>query len=136
MSENLEATRRGFAAFSRRDFDASLAEVDPDVEWHLAFRLPDLPADKRVYRGHDEVRSLWTHLLEVWDSLTLEVEEVLHDADDLLIVRSRFRGRGRGSGVEVDRTVFYVLNLREGRLLRVVPCESESEAREAAGLDG
>jgi ketosteroid isomerase-like protein len=51
--------RAGFAAFSRGDWDSTLDLVDPEVEWHLTFRLPDLPPGKTVFTGHDEVRQLW-----------------------------------------------------------------------------
>jgi ketosteroid isomerase-like protein len=136
MSENLEVTLRGFDAFSRRDLDKSLAEMHPEVEWHVAFRLPDLPPDKDIYRGHQEVRELWESLLEVWDSLTIEVEEVLEDRDDLLVLRTRFTGRSTRHGVDIERVVYYVMEVRERKLRRVRPFESEAEAREAAGADG
>ena len=48
--------RVGFDAWSRGSLDESLAVMDPAIEWHIAFRLPDLPPDLRVVRGHDEVR--------------------------------------------------------------------------------
>ena len=51
-----------------------------DVEWHVAFPLPDLPMDKTIYRGPDEVRSLWAAFSSVWDELTVSVEEVVERA--------------------------------------------------------
>ena len=36
--ENVEAVKRGVAAYNRGDYEALLAEFDPDVEWHGAFR--------------------------------------------------------------------------------------------------
>ena len=39
--------------------------------------LPDLPMDKTIYRGPDEVRSLWAAFSSVWDELTVSVEEVV-----------------------------------------------------------
>jgi hypothetical protein len=36
--------------FSRGDFERGVQDVQPDVEWHVAFRLPDLPVDKTIYR--------------------------------------------------------------------------------------
>jgi ketosteroid isomerase-like protein len=135
LSENLEVTLRGFDAFSRRDLDESLAEMHPEVEWHVAFRMPDLPPDKDIYRGHQEVRELWESLLEVWDSLAIEVEEVLEDRDDLLVLRTRFTGRSTRHGVDIERVVYYVMEVRERTLRRVRPFESKAEALEAAGVD-
>lgn len=126
---------RGFEAFSRGDWEACLAEVHPEIEWHVAFRLPDLPPGKEIWFGHDEVKELFEAFKAVWDELTVEVEEILYDADDLLISRVRFRGRGGGSGIEVDRRLFYLQQIREGKLLRQIPFESGEAAFAAAGLD-
>jgi ketosteroid isomerase-like protein len=56
--EKIALIHRGLDAFSRGDFDAGVDDMQPDVEWHVSFRLPDLPLDKAVYHGHDEVRRL------------------------------------------------------------------------------
>jgi ketosteroid isomerase-like protein len=135
VSENLEVSRRGFEAFSLGDLDACLALMDPEIEWHLAFQLPDLPPDRKVFHGYDEVRELLDAFRSVWDELCVDLEEVLHDADDTLIERVRFQGRGAGSGVEVDRIVFYVQELRDGKLLRQRPFDAETEAFAAAGVE-
>ena len=69
--ENIALIRRGLDAFSRGDFDAAWNDMDPDVEWHLAFRLPDLPLDKDVYRGPEEIGELWSAFRSAWQSLTV-----------------------------------------------------------------
>lgn len=134
MSENAEIARRGFAAFSRGDWDACLAEVHAEIEWHLTFRLPDLPPDKDVYYGHEEVQELFDAFKSVWDELTIDVEEVLYDRDDVLVLRVRFRGRGGASGIEVDRRLFYLQTIEDGKLRVQRPFESEREAFAAAGV--
>lgn len=134
MSDNAETMLRGLAAFSRGDWDECLAEVHPEIEWHLSFRMPDLPPDKDVFRGKDEVKMLFDQIAEVWEELTLEAEEILHDDDDLLISQVRFRGRGGVSGIEVDQRFFYLQRLRDGLLVEQIPFESEDAAFAAAGL--
>jgi ketosteroid isomerase-like protein len=135
MSENVKASKRGFEAFSRGDWDACVAEMDPGIEWHLTFQLPDVPPDKKIFRGQDEVKELFEVFKSAWDELTVEVEEVLHDADGVLVQRVRFQGRGGASGVKVDRIVYYVQDLREAKLLRQRPFDTEAEAFAAAGLE-
>lgn len=138
-SANVELMRRGFANFSRADWEATLAEIHPEIEWHLTFRLPDLSPDKTVFHGHEEVRELWVHLREAWDQLDLDLEQVLFDGegaggDGLLVLRVRFRAQSESSGIEVDRRLFYVQEIRDGMLLRQRPFDTEDEAFAAAGV--
>jgi ketosteroid isomerase-like protein len=135
MSENVETMKRGFAAFSRGDWDACLAEIDPAIEWHVTFRFPDLPPDKTVFHGHDEVRVLFDGLAAAFDELSLDLEEVLYERGDLQIVRARFVGRGGATGIEVDRRLFYVQELRDQLLFRQRPFDTEAEAFAAAGVE-
>lgn len=121
------------SAWSRGDLDASLAEMHQDIEWHVAFRLPDLPPGKDVFHGHDEVRRLWTGLREVWDEITLDIEEELWESKETALVRVRFRGTGGSSGIEVDRVLYYVLDVEDELLRRIRPFDDEAEARRAAG---
>ena len=139
-SANVELMRRGFANFSRADWDATLAEIHPEIEWHLTFMLPDLPPDKTVFYGHEEVRGLWVHLREAWDELELGLEEVLFDGegaggDGLLVLRVRFKARSESSGIEVDRRLFYLQDIRDGMLLRLRPFDTAEDAFSAAGVE-
>ena len=134
--ENIALIHRGFDAFSRGDFDAGVADLDPDVEWHLAFRLPDLPLDKTVYHGRDEVRRVWAAFRSAWDELTLSLEEVVDARGDVVVIHARFVGRGSGSGIEVDRTIFYVFEIAGGKLKRLRPFDTESQALAAAAPEG
>lgn len=106
--------------------------MEPDVEWHLAFRLPDLPLNKSVYRGHDEVRQVWAAFRSAWAELTVTLEEVVEAREDLVVVRARFVGRGSASGIEVDRTVFYIFEIPAGKLRRLRPFDTEADALAAA----
>ena len=132
--ENIALIYRGLDAFSRGDFDAGVEDMQPDVEWHVSFRLPDLPLDKAVYEGHDEVRRLWAAFRSGWAELTVTLEEVVDAREDSVVVRTRFVGRGSASGIEVDRTIFYVFEIAAGKLKRLRPFDTEREALEAAGL--
>ncbi len=132
---DVELVRRGLGAFSRGDFDEALTRIHPEVEWHVTLRLPDLPPDKLVFEGRDEVRELWDKLTGVFDSIAIEVEEVIAQRPGAVVARARFRGRGTGSGVEVDRVVFYVFGIDDGLLRSIRPFDSEAEALAASGLE-
>ena len=133
--QNMELARRGLSAFSRDDLDGTLATIHPDIEWYVAFRLPDLPMVKDVYRGHDEVRELWQLFRSGWESLQIEIEEFLHADDGRVVLRVRFVGRGAESGIEVDRTLFYAYRMRDGLLVYSRAWDDEASARRDLGLD-
>ena len=109
--------------------------MQPDIEWHVSFRLPELPLDKTVYRGHDEIRQLWAGFRSGWAELTVTLEEVVAAREDLVVVRARFVGQGSSSGIEVDRTVFYVFEIAAGKLQRLRPFDTEADALAAAGVE-
>ena len=91
--------------------------------------------DKTVYRGHDEVRQLWAAFRSGWAELTVILEAVVDAREDLVVVRARFVGRGSSSGIEVDRTVFYVFERASGKLKRLRPFDAEADALAAAGVE-
>jgi hypothetical protein len=50
--ENVERFKRGIEAYNRRDVEALLQELDPEVEWYPALEVL-LGGEATVYRGHD-----------------------------------------------------------------------------------
>src|SRR5262245_10529938 len=71
--ENVEIAHRAHDALIRRDLDAFLALMDPEVE--LTARFMELEGDAS-YRGHDGVRAWWRTLLGVFPDFSTEVLEV------------------------------------------------------------
>jgi ketosteroid isomerase-like protein len=132
---NEQVIRDGFRAFSEERFDDCLATLDPEVEWHIAFQLPDLPPERRIVHGHDEVLELWEQFAGVWERLVFEPERILYDEGETAIVRIRVQGIGSGSRIEVDRTIFYAMTIRDRKLLRILPFDTPEEAAAAVGVD-
>ena len=77
--ENVELARRAFDAFNRRDFDAFLELMDPEVE-----AASQLVAIEGGYRGHEGIRRWWESVFEVFPDFTLGVVEV-RDLGDLTL---------------------------------------------------
>ena len=128
--ENVEVFKRGWDAGERRDVEGLLALLDVEVEWHAA--LPMLGGDA-VYRGHDGVRAF---LSEVWDVLgdtSFEFWEI-RDAGDRVVALGRFSGRGEASGVATETPFAYVVDVKNGKVIRVRSYLDHREALEAAGL--
>jgi ketosteroid isomerase-like protein len=130
--ENVELTRRAYDAFNRRDLEAFLAFVDPQVEFTT--RYMEMEGDP-YYRGHDGVREWWRTLLGIFLDFNVEVLEV-RDLGDLVIAPLRIRGHGLDSGVPIEETLWAAGELRNGKVTWWRNFASEAEALEAAGLRG
>ena len=128
MSEDLVAiVRNGYDALNRSDTDGWMQNLDPQVEVHELAEAPE-PA---VYRGPEGVRR-WLELQEeVFDELTLEPTEITASGD-VVLVTVEIRGRGRGSGVPMTLKLSHVLEMRNGKLLRLRGFLNEADAKRAA----
>jgi len=130
--ENVERVHRAYEAFNRRDLDAFLGFMDPEVE--LMTRFMELEGDP-YYRGHDVVREWWRALLAVFPDFNSEVLKV-RDLGDSLIVAVRVRGHGVEGGAPFEQAVWQAVKLRDGKATWWRNFGSEAEALEAAGLRG
>jgi uncharacterized protein len=130
--ENVEAFKRGVEAGNRRDVDALLEELDPAVEWHPVIPTM-LGGEATVYRGHEGVRQLFRDMDEALTEFQAEVLEV-RDLGDRLVAGGRMRGSGRASGAETESPVGWVIDFKNGKVIRIQSYLDSKEALEAAGL--
>jgi hypothetical protein len=73
--ENADLLKRAVDAHNRRDVEALLEELDPEIEWHTA--LPGLlAAEATVYRAHEGIGEMFRDLFEVLDEVHFEYPEV------------------------------------------------------------
>jgi uncharacterized protein len=130
---NVEMTKRGLEAYNRRDVEALLEDLDPEVEWHPA--LPKLlGGEATVYRGHEGVREFFRDTDDVLDEIDVEYSEI-RDLGDRVFVIGRFRARGKASGAETESPIATVSDIRNGKVIRIQTYLDPKEALEAAGLD-
>jgi ketosteroid isomerase-like protein len=126
--ENVDCAYRAYEAFNRRDLDALLELVDPEVDFSTRF------VERRdTYHGHDGVRTWWEDILRVFPDFSVEVVEV-REAGDLTINAVRVRGHGLGSETPFEETIWQVGEWRDGKAVSWHAYGSEGEALEAAGL--
>jgi ketosteroid isomerase-like protein len=113
--ENVEAFRRAFEAFNRRDIGAVLEEIHPEVEWR-----PILPVmlwgESTVYRGHEGYREVLRDFFEAASEIHLGISET-RDLGDRLVAIGRLRARGKESGAVTESPIAYVVEYRTARLL-------------------
>src|SRR4051794_4552808 len=124
--ENVEAARRAHDAFNRRDLDAFLAFMDPEVE--LGVRITQM--EGRPYlRGHDDIREWWRDMFAVFPDFKIELLEV-RDFGDSVIIAMRMRGHGVDSSVPFDEAVWAAVKVRDGKATWWQSFRSEAEALE------
>jgi ketosteroid isomerase-like protein len=127
--ENVEVMRSYYAASNRRDVNAALEHVAPEIEFHLAGVFPDLDS---VYRGHVGVRKFLNQFAEPWEDLSIALDRVV-DAGDRVLAFIHFRAKGR-DGIEVQLPLAHLWTMRDGRAVRMDAYSDQQRAFEAAGL--
>jgi ketosteroid isomerase-like protein len=128
---NVEIALRQLEAFNRRDTDAVVAFVSPDVEWEDSmFRT----APARVHRGRAALREWLDQILEPWESIRVEAEEIYKGSDGRVFAHLLLTARGVASGVETQLHGWIVLWFANGEITRRRVFRDRAEALEAAGL--
>ena len=130
--ENVEVMRRGFEAGNRRDIEAMLDVLDPEVEWHSALVM-SLEGEAAVYRGHEGIREFFRALDELFDKLHADYPEI-RDLGDRVVGIGRISMRGKGSGAETESPIGTVVDFKNGKAIRVRTYLDLKDALEAAGL--
>jgi ketosteroid isomerase-like protein len=131
--ENVEVVRKAVEAFNRRDVEGVVATATPDVEWEDSMFWSEAA---RTYRGREGLREWMLRVVELWESLHVELEEVTEAPNDRVFYGLYLTGRGKGSGVEPPGESFWsVVWFADGKVTRRKVFLTRDEALEAAGLE-
>ena len=87
-------------------------DVDPGIEIHSALA-------KNVYAGRDGLLSWIGEIDEQFESWELGIDEARALGPEAYILHGSIRARGRTSGVDLDQAASWLVDLRDGRLLRI-----------------
>jgi len=99
-----------YAAFNRREIEAILAVMHPEVEW------PNGMEGGWVH-GREGVRSYWTRQ---WGMIDPHVEPVLFESDNgSIVVDVHQIVRDLAGAVVMDRMVQHVYQMRDGLIRRM-----------------
>ena len=130
--ENAELLRRAVEAYNRRDIEALVAELDPEVEWHPA--LPGLLVGAAaIYRGHDGIAEMFRDFYEVLDEIQFEYSEI-QDLGDRVVAIGEVRVRGKASGAETRSPYANLADISNGKGVRIRGYLDPEEALKAARL--
>ena len=123
---------QGADAWTRQDAEAFVATVSPDVEWEDAMFWSE---PRRIYRGRQELQEWFVRaIVEPWESIHMEVEEIIDAGEDRVIAGGLLTARGRGSGVETRTHGWSVFWFESGLITRRRVFLERAEALEAVGL--
>ena len=113
-------------AFRRRDFDAFVEYMAPDIEFSsLVLEV------EGTYRGHEGLRSWWDDILAVVPDWQPQVEDA-REIGERVLLKIRAEGAGTGSGIDLDRVIWQVAEVRDGLIGAWRFYRTEEEALAAA----
>jgi ketosteroid isomerase-like protein len=113
VEEPVALVRAMFAAFARRDVDATLPYLDPDVELRVP-RTSEYAGRSGPYRGHDGIRDYFADVEAIWDELVVEPED-FRASQGSVVIFGRVRGR-RGAQL-VETRVLWTWKLRGDKVV-------------------
>ncbi len=127
----VEATRRLFESFSRRDVSALLALCDPEIEFMPVTAM--VAAGGEPYRGHDGIGRYMADVSRVWEELTVEPHEFHRSGDDTVVAIGRVYAWGVGR--VIDAPVGWVWRFGpDGLAVSGRVYENRQEALDAGGI--
>ena len=127
--ENEEWIERFWDLYNRREIDAWVGMMAPDLEWHVD---PEDP-DTTVHRGPEAVKRYGLSWAEMMDA-TIEVQEIFAASDDQVVAWTRLESRGELSQVPVGQDWAFIFKLRDGLVVRVEETQDKRAALQAVGL--
>jgi ketosteroid isomerase-like protein len=111
---NVELLRKFVEAFNRRDVDAMVGEIDPDVELH---EWPEAPG-AQSFRGAEGVVQAFEGWFDVWEWMKVEITGI-EEAEGRVLVTLHQRAKGKGSEVEVEIDSFNVYRFESGKVTSI-----------------
>jgi ketosteroid isomerase-like protein len=128
---NVDLVGRMFEAFARRDLDALIATMDPDIEF--------LPVTANIttggvpYRGYDGIARYLVDVAGIWPELRIFPHDLREQGDAVVALG---RVIARGGGMILDRPTGWVFTIRDGKIVRGLVYASHDEALAAVAALG
>jgi ketosteroid isomerase-like protein len=130
--ENVELVRRCIEAWSSGDRERLACLLHPDVVFHSA--MTNIVGE--TVTGREAILGLLDGWSEQWSTIRWEVDEYVDCGDDRVVTLHRVIAKGRASGIELDRELGGVWDIRDGLIIREWIYLDRDEALAAAGVQG
>jgi ketosteroid isomerase-like protein len=124
--ENVELVKRWIDAWNRGERSLSEGEVDPDLVIESRFR-------PEPYSGVGGVEQWTREIDDQFQEWRIEMTN-WRSKGNLVVALGQLHIRGRAGGVEFDQPAAAVVEVRDGKLLRLRLFADHAEALETAGL--
>jgi ketosteroid isomerase-like protein len=126
---NVEIVRQAFGTWARGDMEAHLRLFDEHV---VCQRMVPL-IDSKVYRGVEGYLAWADEWLRLYEDFRFHPSEYT-DAGERVLVEVPQEGRLTGSDQVMTGVFWFLLTLRDGKVIRFEIYGERGRAREAAGL--
>jgi uncharacterized protein len=127
--QQLALAREIASSFEAGDPAAVERFFHPDVEFHDAWAIGD-----GEYRGHEGVRRLYGDFAATWENFRFELLELEPTPDGRVFMAGRQSVKRRSTSREIERTMYFLLEFRDGKLVKWDGWHLRPIARGAAGL--
>jgi ketosteroid isomerase-like protein len=128
--ENIELVRAVYEAVDRGDLDTANSYLHPEIQFHTYVHAPEAG----VYRGKEAVQKYNKGLFAQFESLRIEVEELV-DAGDRVVVVTTQHAVPKGGDQEIEVHLAEVWTIRDLMLAERHSYSTKDQALEAAGLE-
>ena len=128
QAKNVGLASDGLASWIAGDREAAIATFSDDVEVYVP---PEL-GNAGSYRGIEQFRGWFQDWDEAWSDFTMEVRSIEPVGERHVIVEMDSKGTGSASGIEVDNTLGWVMEVRDEKLKYISLLPDLDAAREHA----
>ncbi|MFL5869194.1 MAG: nuclear transport factor 2 family protein [Thermoleophilaceae bacterium] len=130
VEEHLELARAIADVFADPDPDTAERLFHPELQFHDAWAV-----GPGIYRGLAGMRQLHRDFSAAWEDFRFELLELQPTPDGRVFMAARQRVRRKTTSREIDRTMYFLLAFRDGKLVRWDGWHLRAVARGAAGLE-
>lgn len=127
---NVEIVRQVYECVNEGRWDGIAELLDPNVAQYGTVGGLE---EGTVVRGRSEITQMYEREADAWDRQRIEPERLI-DAGDRVVVFQREYQRGRSSGLELVVETAAVIDLRNGRVVRIQGYMEPAAALRAVGL--
>jgi len=127
---DVEIVRQLYECVNRGQWDRMAELLDPDV---VQYGTVGGVEEGSVVRGPGAIARMYESEADAWDRQRIEPERLI-DAGDRVVVFQREYQRGRSSGLELVVETASVVDVRDGRVVRIQGYMDRGAALRAAGL--